>query len=171
MTIHSFRIAMFNELTTGPYARPDQVDRTGTEWLIVERSGPGGTILQVSDGAGSAEPPDGSAPADLTARNTLVGILAEDDLSDPVNVRFLFVRVLPPATKTDGVFFPADGYAELALTEDGVISLHAVGRHFHTTGAVGGATVLADVPYPAQGAQGGLNWHFDATRRPWINEV
>ena len=66
-----------------------------------------------------------------------------------------------------GRFFPADGMAELHA-EASDLRLSAFGRHAHSRGSVDGLPLLHDIPHPAPGSEGAINWHFAAEQRPWI---
>lgn len=171
MLADNFRIALFAQVSAGPYDQPDKLRPLGSTWMIAERSGPRGTLLQLSEASAPLTATDGRAPDDLYPRTTRVAILvAPWDRPDP-QASFLFLRAAPPGMRIDAPFFPADGFAQLDMTDSRPAALHAAGRHFHTRGTVSGQAVFADVAHPAAGAPGGQSWQITATRRPWINEV
>lgn len=172
MPFSAFRIAMFNRLTVGPYENPAQVSQNDVEWLIVERSGPDGSLIQISDTRGGPDAADGPAPDTIEPRHTLVGLFTESGFADGHTfARFLLVRHAPPGIQIPGTFFPADGYAEIRNTPLG-LSLHAVGRHFLIDGTKNGKPIKIDVPEPKPGTPGnGANWHFDAQQRDWTHEL
>lgn len=167
MVPKKFRIAMLNQLRLGPYDRPHQAGPVSQEWLVVERSGPDGEHLRISDATTATDDKSGDAPADLKVRNTIFALLAEPEDGTGRNTQFLMVRHLPLAATVQGTFFPADGSATLAL-KDGTLAMTAFGRHAHTRGDVEGALVFYDIPRPAPSADGAINWHFTAEERPWI---
>ena len=166
MDFNRFRVAMFNRLHLGPYEVPHQTTRPASEWLIVERSGEEGSVLQIAEGVSEQKDDQAEAPADLTPGNTLVALLADTPDGDQKRARFIIVRHAPPDLKVMGTFFPGDGFVEIQQGETS-LSLDAVGRHHHTIGDINGVTVIGDIPNPAPGATGGANWHFDAEERPW----
>ena len=170
MPFQAFRIAMLSAVKTGPYERPHISEHQGYEWLIVERSGADGEFLAISQ-AGRAEGRNAkAAPADLTPGNTQVAMLVRDSRRGEAKAEFIFLRTQPAEIVPGGPFFPCEGYASLN-GEMGSLQLKAMGRHFHTRGRVQGVPIFQDVPHPADGAKGGLNWHFAAQQRPWDGET
>lgn len=157
----TFRVAMVNEVQVGAYERPDQAEDVGQEWLIVERRGAEGEVLLVSDGSHTVMTEE--APAELSARNTIVAVLAEAGATP----RFLIVRHPPAGLDVPGSFFPADGFVELR-GEAPALQLRAVGRHAHRDVASGGVIARRDVPDPtAEEPDDTANWHFTAAQRRW----
>lgn len=167
MQLREFKVAMFNRLTVGPYERPDAVAGADTEWLIVERSGPMGGYLQISEAVSAHPVSDGPAPDDLEPLSTILAVATETSAD---RARFLMLRHAPAGIELAGSFFPADGYAEVARSGRG-LRLHAVGRHFHRTEVIDGRPVLIDVSDPSSGTGTGSNWHFHAESRDWSGEV
>ncbi|WP_422370152.1 hypothetical protein [Hoeflea sp.] len=165
MMKNSFRIAMCNSLRLGPYQEPDASDRTALEWLIVERSGPDGKILTISDTGTPKSSDSEDAPDGLSENNSILGLLAE---ADEAAHRFLLVRHSPPGVTVPGTFFPADGTAQFTQGPDG-LRLRVFGRHAHRAEQVNGKLVLHDVPFPQPPFDNALNWHFDADERRWVN--
>ena len=161
----NFKLAMFNEIDTGPYDEPGTMVGKGIEWLIVERTG---SVIQISDGDKDAEPGSEIAPPDLGPNNTLVGLRIETDV-ERGDETFLLVRRLPRGVKTNGQFFPADGYARVSAAGN-QIRMKVHGRHFHFTEHRNGSPIPIDVAIPPVNGDGGRNWHFDAERRPWVSE-
>lgn len=166
-----FRVALFNHIGTGPFEFPGTVSDEGIEWLIVERIG---DHLLVSDASPNAVNTDrfsdAQAPDNLRANNTQVGIRIETQ-RDTGALVFLLLRHLPDGLMTQGTFFPADGYARLGVDPDGYPRLEAHGRHYHRVRQNRGISMRYDAGVPlVPDAPGALNWHFNATHRPWIGE-
>lgn len=161
MIADKFRIAMLNRLSLAPYYAPTQSDSSGWEWLIVERDGP---LLTISDGSAEATGQETHAPEGLFANNTLVAVLIDPNEHFD---SFLFMRHLPPPTRTEGNFFPADGYARLYTNAQGQIQMKAHGRHALQSEIRHGKSVFIDVSLPPADFPGALSWHFDAEQRPW----
>jgi hypothetical protein len=159
-----FRIAMLNRLSLAPYYDPTQTDSSGWEWLIVERSG---TLLTISDGSAEACGRESAAPDTLVANNTLAAVLIE---SGPDTDSFLFMRHLPPPSRTEGNFFPADGYARLFTNAQGQLQMQAHGRHALQSEIRHGKSVFIDVALPPAHFPGALSWHFDAEQKPWSQQ-
>jgi hypothetical protein len=168
----NFKLAMFNEIQTGPYEEPGTVGAKGIEWLIVERAGP---VIQISDGNKQPSPASEVAPPDLGPNNTLVGLRIDTDV-ERGDETFLLVRRLPTGVETSGNFFPADGFARISV-EGNQIRLKVHGRHYHHQEVRNGQPILVDIAIPPAaalqpgGSGGGINWHFDAERRPWVGEA
>ncbi|CUH82463.1 hypothetical protein [Tropicibacter naphthalenivorans] len=161
----TFRIAMLNRITLAPYYTPSVPDASGYEWLIVERAGP---VLSISDGTVSADGTETKAPDDLNTNNTLASVLIEPGSEIET---FLFMRHLPPPAVTEGAFFPADGYARLARSQGGDLTLSAHGRHALLTEIRAGRPVHLDVSIPPANFGGARTWHFEAAQKPWTQQV
>lgn len=163
----SFRIAMLNRLRLAPYERPSAAGAPSNEWLILERTGANGTTLFISDTASSEPGIEDDAPQSLKERNTIVGLLASPAPNCASSTeKFLLIRHNRTGIAPAGVFFPADGFAEIR-SESGAIVLHAIARHAHSIGRLNNTNVHHDVPEPAPSAQGAVTWHFEACERPW----
>lgn len=164
-----FRIAMFNRIGTGPYFEPVKIDKSGSEWLIVERLGTSGEHLVISDASTQQSPNGNEAPSDLTENNTLFGILIEA-AADGQEATFLFTRNLVGNQAVNGNFFPADGYARIETSPNGIL-LSVAGRHAHEAVPGPGGPVFRHIPEPTPANAGeALNWHFDAAMRPWSGQ-
>jgi hypothetical protein len=164
MDFDKFRIAMLNSLRIGPYDLPYKTNSPTAEWLIAGRGGPDNAYLTISDTSTPVELGTPAAPRDLAEQNTIVAVLAEEDLGTS---KFLMLRHLPEGMSISGRFFPADGTANLSGT-GGSFSLSAFGRHAHSRGTSGNHSILHDIPNPAPNSDGAINWHFSAEERPWI---
>ncbi len=156
-----FCISMINTLRRGPYDAPYLSGDSKTEWLIVERTGPDGSILMVSE----IDIPKGTAPSvpspDLRPKHTMVALLAECG-SDDRTCNFLALRNPLPDVTTRATFFPTEGSLVLRKSDRG-IRLLAFGRCAHSRGFQAGQGVLHDVPAPPPYPEGAFSWHFDAT--------
>ena len=170
MLPNQFKIAMSNQLRLGPYDAPHISNEPVHEWLIVQSFGPSGEILSVSDATHEQEPIGDSAPVDLSPRNSIVALLAEDQNSELATRKYLIVRHTPRNFIPSGIFFPADGCVELTQS-NGQIQLMAFGRHAHSSGEIEGQAINHDIPNPAPQAQRAINWHFYAEQRAWINQT
>lgn len=166
MLPRTFRVAMFNRLRLAPFHHPAAIERTGAEWLVVERRG---DFLLVSDTdrpvAEDEAAPACAAPGGLTPKHTLVGqlIVAQDA---PETLIFLLVHFAPPGIDLPGTLFPAHGFARLEH-DSGGLRLAVHGRHYHwcqQSGPGGLSLIDAGIP-PTDG--GGGTWHFSAEERDW----
>lgn len=161
-----FTIAMRNSFARGPFHQPSELTDFALEWLIVERKG---RFLAVSD-AGSVTPEQAKqkvhrAPDDLSRNNTLVATLIEFR-HDTGEQLYLFSQFPITTGLTQGQFFPGEGYARLCA-RDGEVALSVHGRHAHRRLPDGS---FENAGQPGPGA-GGINWHFDALRCPWSQEI
>ena len=156
---NNFKIALHNELGLAfDYFNPHLINLILYEWLIVERSGPNGEKLTISD-AGTApttRPPD--APDDLSPINSMFGILLYES-ADKNEATFLLVRHLPSGESVPGSFFPVDGC--VSLVKDCGVIMRTAGRHAHDSDG-------NDIPNPTVGL--GMAWHFKASKVNWANE-
>ncbi len=167
MDFRNFRVPMLNSLRVGPYDFPFQTNAPTQEWLIASRLENQSAYLTISDTSAAVEPSNGDAPEGLMEQNTIVAVLADET---DVQSRFLMLRHLPRGVRISGRFFPADGAATLSRTQ-GKLRLDAFGRHAHSRGTEGGASVLHDIPNPAPNTEGAINWHFAAEQRPWTPQI
>lgn len=164
MIKNKFRIAMLNRLSLAPYYDPTHADSTGWEWLIVERDD---TLLTISDGSAEATGQESKAPDALFANNTLAAVLIDPNADYD---SFLFMRHIPPPARTEGNFFPADGYARLFTNAQGQLQMQAHGRHALQSEIRHGKSVFIDVSLPPADFPGALSWHFDAEQKPWSQQ-
>lgn len=165
----SFRIAMFNQLRLAGYNQPHAVSQPSPEWLIVERPEDDENVIFISDTLSDMDDAGGAAPADLVENNTIVGLLArpwrgEEDFH---GAKFIFVRHNTTGLSVPGNFFPADGIAEINISE-GILHLNVIGRHAHSSGSINGNLIRHDIPRPAPSTAGAVTWHFTAKEHSWL---
>lgn len=171
MSALNMTMAMSNNIHTGDYDPPElDPARSGYEWLIVRRWGERGQYLEISDagaiaaqGSGpgdEAVPPlPGRAPENLTANNSMLGLMVRSH--GDTGAVFLLVRRNVDHQPLGGAFFPVDGYAELMRDGPGW-RLRASGRHAHTANR-------EDIPNPENEGHA-MSWHFDAVSVYWQHQ-
>jgi hypothetical protein len=163
-----FVLAMSANLAVSDYSKPFAIHTRTREWLVVSRWGGEGEYLSISTAGERAENSQ-TAPGGLKPHNTLLGLLVSDSSDEPTST-FLLVRQPPQLVQLAGIFFPADGYAQLQGPA-GRLRLRARARYSHSRGWANGREILKDVPDPAPAAPEAMAWHIDAERRSWIGDL
>jgi hypothetical protein len=176
VTQTGFIAAMAAELTYGAYDSPVQLDRRGTEWVIVSVWGHEREYLTLSRTGVLAEVDDAhpnaphDAPGGLQPTCTHLGILLNRVTDGLAEIsEYLLMRNQPADIPVAGVFHPTDGFVRV-IQKCGEISLTGHGRFAHSAGVMQGRPVVHDVPDPAPGAEAAQAWHITGSRRPWIGE-
>lgn len=169
VTQTGFIAAMAAELTYGAYDSPVQLNRQGTEWVIVSVWGHEREYLTLSRTGVRVEADE--APPGLQPAHTHLGILLNRVMDGPREIsEYLLMRNQPADIPVAGVFHPTDGFVRVTQTCGEETSLTGHGRFAHAPGVMKGRPVVHDVPDPAPGAQAARAWHITGSRRPWIGE-
>jgi len=168
MSQGGFVVAMAATVGIADYEKPAEIIRRLRRWAVVSRFGAENEYLTVSvaEAMGPQEQTEG--PIGLTPAKTVVGLLLSEDEPNGEST-FLLLRRLPPGIKIAGLYFPAEGYAQISGTFDS-LQLRTKGRHAHSRGFLKGQDIRIDVPDPAPGAKWTMAWHIEAARRPWAGE-
>lgn len=160
-----FRVAMLGQLTMGPPERPWHIGRLQREWLIVEKAGPAGRILQIircGPVVRRKQPLDQPAPEALWPGPSLLAIQVASG-----TMRFRFQSALPPGLRLDGPFHPATGIALLAIGPAG-LGLTAKGQHLIPPER---PEPQQERPSPCNKAELSTAWQLQASYRSWAGEV
>ena len=151
---------MLNTYRRGPYDAPYLAGDAKREWLIVERTGPDGSVLLLSNKDLVESTSTCVPPLDTPPKHTIVALLAEcHGMQNTWS--FLAVRNPLPDMITPGIFFPTEGNIVLQPSAQGV-RLVAYGRCVHSRGFAGGKRVLHDVPTPPPSPEYAFSWHMQA---------
>jgi hypothetical protein len=157
MPPETFELTMRNALRTGPYEAPAATIRASDEWLRVERTGPQGSVLLVSqtrEGAAFSDRP----PVLPMPVATFIGVLAGGVGAGVL--RFLVVRCPPPGLSVPERFLPSDGCLDLAIRSR-ALTLRGMGRYaLRLEGGVGPG--LEDASQSGWTPTLALSWRFDA---------
>lgn len=167
MSQGGFVVAMAATVSIADYERPAEIIRRLRRWAVVSRFGPENEYLTVSVAEAMQQEQD-EGPIGLAPIKTVLGILLSEDEPNGEST-FLLLRRLPREIKIAGLFFPAEGYAQLNGAF-GTLQLRSKGRHAHSRGLLNGQDIRIDVPDPAPGAKWTMAWHIQAARRPWAGE-
>ena len=167
MSQGGFVVAMAATVSLANYERPVEIIKRLKRWAVVSRFGPENEYLTVSVAeAMSQEQTEG--PISLAPAKTVLGLLLAEDEPNGEST-FLLLRRRPPGIKIAGLYFPAEGYAQISGAFDS-LQLRTKGRHAHSRGLLNGQDIRVDVPDPAPGAKWTMAWHIEAARRPWAGE-
>ena len=168
MSQGGFVVAMAATVSIANYAKPAEIIRQLRRWAVVSRFGPENEYLTVSVAEAMLSQEQIEGPIGLAPAKTVLGVLLSEDESNREST-FLLLRRLPPGIKIAGLFFPAEGYAQISGAFDS-LQLRTKGRHAHSRGLLNGQDIRIDVPDPAPGAKWTMAWHIEAARRPWAGE-
>lgn len=167
MSQGGFVVAMAATVSIANYDKPAEIIRRMRRWAVVSRFGPDNEYLTVSV-AEAMQPEQAEGPIGLTPAKTVLGVLLAEDAASGGST-FLLLRHLPRGLKVAGLYFPAEGYAQVSGAA-GTLHLRTQGRHAHSRGLLDGHDVRIDVPDPAPGAKWTMAWHIEAAHRPWAGE-
>ncbi|OCX66907.1 hypothetical protein BFP70_03515 [Thioclava sp. SK-1] len=156
-----FRIAMQAELNRIPNMGKLYGMGQLRHWMIVERSGPQGTVLQLSTARFVKPPRLGMAPDHLIALSTRVALLSSMKDRPNAPAQFQFCSAQPEQTRLDAQFTPSQGQVSLHI-QAGLVIL----RGFCTSYGV----VPRAEPRPEEDDEPDT-WEFNATQRAWRNQV